>query len=77
MWTNTYPFERDMQVRLGENHRELAQRELARMAQSADGTENRGWLSRFAASAGNVASRASNAARSVVARPMEPQQEGC
>jgi hypothetical protein len=66
-----------MQVRLNENHREVAQRQLARMAQSGDGAETRGWLSRFAATAGDLTSRASNAAWTVVAKPVEPQQECC
>jgi hypothetical protein len=66
-----------MQVRLNENHREVAQRKLARLARSADGAVNRNWLGWFAASAGNLASRASNAARTLIAKPTEPQQQCC
>jgi hypothetical protein len=56
---------------------EVAQRKLARMARSADGAETRGWLSKFASSASELVSHASSAARSLVAKPAEPQQQCC
>lgn len=77
MLTSTYLAERDMQVRLNENHREVAQRKLARLTRSADGAGNRNWLGWFVDSASNLASRASNAARTLIAKPTEPQQQCC